>query len=76
MVSQVWWPTPLNPVSAWEAEAGGFLSSEASLVYIVSSRTAKTVTQKYLLVSFFKNPVVLCGFLWCYSTQWLACFIS
>jgi hypothetical protein len=29
-----------NP-STWEAEAGGFLSSEASLVYKVSSRTAR-----------------------------------
>jgi hypothetical protein len=29
-----------NP-STWEAEAGGFLSSEASLVYRVSSRTAR-----------------------------------
>jgi hypothetical protein len=35
-----------NP-STWEAEAGGFLSSEfeAGLVYRVSSRTART-TQK------------------------------
>jgi len=29
-----------NP-STWEAEAGGFLSSEASLVYRVNSRTAR-----------------------------------
>jgi hypothetical protein len=29
-----------NP-STWEAEAGGFLSSRASLVYKVSSRTAR-----------------------------------
>jgi hypothetical protein len=29
-----------NP-STWEAEAGGFLEFEASLVYRVSSRTAK-----------------------------------
>jgi hypothetical protein len=29
-----------NP-STWEAEAGRFLSSEASLVYKVSSRTAR-----------------------------------
>jgi hypothetical protein len=31
-----------NP-STWEAEAGGFLSSEASLVYKVSSRTARAI---------------------------------
>ena len=31
-----------NP-STWEAEAGGFLSFEASLLYIVSSRTAKAI---------------------------------
>jgi hypothetical protein len=31
-----------NP-STWEAEAGGFLSSEASLVYRVSSRTARAI---------------------------------
>jgi hypothetical protein len=32
-----------NP-STWEAEAGGFLSEfEASLVYIVSSRTARAI---------------------------------
>ena len=31
-----------NP-STWEAEAGGFLSFEASLVYIVSSRTARAI---------------------------------
>ena len=29
-----------NP-STWEAEAGGFLSSEANLVYTVSFRTAR-----------------------------------
>ena len=27
----------------WEAEAGGFLSSKASLVYRVNSRTARTI---------------------------------
>ena len=31
-----------NP-STWEAEAGGFLSFQASLVYIVSSRTARAI---------------------------------
>jgi hypothetical protein len=31
-----------NP-STWEAEAGGFLSSKASLVYKVSSRTARAI---------------------------------
>ena len=31
-----------NP-STWEAEAGEFLSSEASLVYKVSSRTARAI---------------------------------
>jgi hypothetical protein len=31
-----------NP-STWEAESGGFLSSEASLVYKVSSRTARAI---------------------------------
>jgi hypothetical protein len=31
-----------NP-STWEAETGGFLSSEASLVYRVSSRTARAI---------------------------------
>ena len=31
-----------NP-STWEAEAGGFLSFEASLLYIVSSRTARAI---------------------------------
>ena len=31
-----------NP-STWEAEAGGFLSFEASLLYTVSSRTAKAI---------------------------------
>jgi hypothetical protein len=31
-----------NP-STWEAEAGGFLEFEASLVYRVSSRTAKAI---------------------------------
>jgi hypothetical protein len=40
-----------NP-STWEAEAGGFLSYEASLVYRVSSRTARAtqrnpVSKKY-----------------------------
>ena len=29
--------------STWEAEAGGFLSFEASLLYIVSSRTARAI---------------------------------
>jgi hypothetical protein len=29
--------------STWEAEAGGLLSFEASLVYKVSSRTAKAI---------------------------------
>jgi hypothetical protein len=36
-----------NP-STWEAEAGGFLSFQASLVYIVSSRTARAIQ---------KNPI-------------------
>jgi hypothetical protein len=50
LFSREWWHMPLNP-STWEAEAGGFLSSggrgrrisefEASLVYKVSSRTAR-----------------------------------
>jgi hypothetical protein len=31
-----------NP-STWEAEAGGFLSFDASLVYKVSSRTARAI---------------------------------
>ena len=31
-----------NP-STWEAEAGGFLSFEASLLYIASSRTARAI---------------------------------
>ena len=30
-------------LSTWEAEACGFLSFEASLVYIVSSRTARAI---------------------------------
>jgi hypothetical protein len=34
-----------NP-STWEAEAGGFLSFKASLVYIWSSRTARATTQR------------------------------
>jgi hypothetical protein len=34
-----------NP-STQEAEAGGFLSSEASLVYKVSSRTARAIQRK------------------------------
>ena len=29
--------------STWEAEAGGFLSFEVSLLYIVSSRTARAI---------------------------------
>jgi hypothetical protein len=29
--------------SIWEAEAGGFLSSKAALVYRVSSRTARAI---------------------------------
>ena len=29
--------------SAWVAEAGGFLSSKAALVYRVSSRTARAI---------------------------------
>ena len=33
---------PVIP-ALWEAEAGGFLSSEASLVYRVSSRTARAI---------------------------------
>jgi hypothetical protein len=38
---------PFNP-STWEAEAGKFLEFEASLVYRVSSRTARAIQ---------KNPV-------------------
>ena len=34
------WCTAFNP-STWEAEAGGFLEFQASLVYRVSSRTAR-----------------------------------
>jgi hypothetical protein len=34
--------------STWEAEAGGFLSSEASLVYRVSSRTARATEKPCL----------------------------
>jgi hypothetical protein len=34
-----------NP-STWEAEADGFLMFEASLVYKVSSRTARAIPQK------------------------------
>jgi hypothetical protein len=31
-----------NP-STWESEAGGFLSSKPSLIYKVSSKTARTI---------------------------------
>jgi hypothetical protein len=46
----MWWRMPLafNP-STREAEAGGFLSSiEASLVYKVSSRTARAIQRNRL----------------------------
>jgi hypothetical protein len=45
--SRHWWYTPFNPRTQ-EAEAGGSLESEASLVYRVSSRTARAIQ---------KNPV-------------------
>jgi hypothetical protein len=37
-----------NP-STWEAEAGGFLEFEASLVYRVSSRTARATQRNPVL---------------------------
>jgi hypothetical protein len=36
-----------NP-STWEAEAGGFLEFEASLVYKVSSRTARATQRNHV----------------------------
>jgi hypothetical protein len=42
LLSRVWWCTPLNP-STPEAEAGRFLEFETSLVYKVSSRTARAI---------------------------------
>jgi hypothetical protein len=47
------WPQPgvvahaFNP-STREAEAGGFLSSEVSLVYRVSSRTARAIERNHV----------------------------
>jgi hypothetical protein len=40
-----WWHTPLIPALR-EAEAGGFLSFKVSLVYRVSSRTARATQRK------------------------------
>ena len=45
---QVWWPRPSIPALR-DAEAGGSLEYKASLVYTVSSRTAR-ITQR--------NPVL------------------
>ena len=39
---------PFNP-STWEAEAGRFLSSEASLVYRMSSRTSRATQRNPVL---------------------------
>jgi hypothetical protein len=43
-----------NP-STWEAEAGEFLEFEASLVYRVSSRTARTTQKNHVSEKIPKN---------------------
>jgi hypothetical protein len=47
-----------NP-STWEAEAGGFLESEATLVYRVSSRTARATQRNPVLEKKKKRIVIL-----------------